>query len=428
METKFDVVVVGAGPAGASAAYTAARHGLKVLLVERGRGAGSKQVFGGRVYAAPLREIYEDFDKEAPIHRWVRKERVSLVHGDRMVTFEYESDRTVSFTTYLTQLTSWMVEKAVDAGAIFVDEVRVDSILRNDAGKVVGVESGSERVYADIVVDAEGVNRLLLEKLGLVEKTRPSQVALGVKEVVKVGEDKINERFGVAPGEGVSWVLTGDVSGNMPGGAFIYTNKDTVSIGVVVYLESAVNMVKEPIHILVEKLRTHPSLKRLWADGDVMEYAARLTPESGYRYMPRKLATHGLMVAGDAAGLLLNTGYTFRGVDYAALSGYMAGNAAVKALEEGDTGEENLRRLYEKPLLESFIVRDLKRHRGIEWLMSNPEFFKKYPALATGVACRLFDLEDEAPTVYEALRSSASDQGLSLLRLVLDMFRVVRKL
>ncbi len=428
METKFDVIVVGAGPAGASAAYTAAKRGLKVLLVERGRGAGSKQVFGGRVYAAPLREIYEGFDKEAPIHRWVRKERVSLVDGNRMVTVEYESDQAASFTTYLTQLTSWMVDRAVNAGAVFVDEVRVDSILRDDSGRVVGIDSGGERVYADIVIDAEGVNRLLLEKLGLVEKTRPSQVALGVKEVIKIGEDKINERFSVAPGEGVSWVLVGAVTGGMPGGAFIYTNKDTVSIGLVVYLETAVEMVEEPIHVMVEKLRTHPALGRLWADGDVMEYAARLTPESGYRYMPRKLAAHGLMVVGDAAGLLLNTGYTFRGVDYAALSGHMAGEAAVKALEQGDVGEENLRSLYEKPLLESFMVRDLRRHRGIEWFMSNPEFFKKYPALAAGVASKLFDLEGEAPTLLDALRSSAKEHGLSMFRLAMDMFRVVRKL
>jgi len=66
----------GAGPAGSSTAYTLAKKGFKVLVVERGGSPSSKNVFGGRVYADPLREIFPKFDKYAPIHRWVTKERI----------------------------------------------------------------------------------------------------------------------------------------------------------------------------------------------------------------------------------------------------------------------------------------------------------------------------------------------------------------
>ncbi len=427
METRFDAIVVGAGPAGATAAYKMAEAGLKVLLIERGRGSGSKQVFGGRIYVGPLREVFPDLEKEAPIHRWVVRERVSLVHDGRMASFEYESRARHSFTTYLTEFTSWIVGKAVNAGAIYVDEVRVDRFIVED-GRVKGIEAGGDRVYADVVVDAEGVNRLLLERLGLVEKLEPEKVALGVKEVIKIGEDKVEQRFGLSKGEGLAWVLVGEVTDYMPGGAFIYTNRDSVSIGVVVHLGNAVRMAQREVYQLVERLRLHPLLSHYWGDGDIMEYAAHLTIESGYRFMPRKLATHGLLIAGDAAGLLLNTGFTFRGVDYAVYSGYLAAKAATKAREEGSFSEETLRRLYEKPLRESFVVRDLERHRGIEDVMADPKLFRTLPGILVDTMASLFELDKETPTAMEAFTGSLRRHGFGLLSFLFTMYRLVRKL
>jgi len=426
VKTKWDIVVVGAGPAGSAAAYTLAKAGFDVLVLERGRQPGYKELFGGRIYAEPLREIFGDELNKAPIHRWVKRERVSLVSGERIVSIDYQSTESTSFTAYLTQFAKWMASKAEEAGARVVEEITVDRIVYEDR-RVRGVESGPDRVYADVVIDAEGVNRLLLERLGLVEKLKPSQVALGVKEIIKLGEDKVNERFGLSKGEGMAWLLMGEVTDYIPGGAFIYTNKDTVSIGVVVHLEHAMNMIKEHVHVLAEKLRLHPLLRKYWADGDVMEYGGHLTPEAGLSMVPKKLALPGLLITGDAAGLLLNIGYTIRGVDYAAYSGYLAAKAVVEAHRLGGFTGENLG-VYEEMLRESFVYRDLSTKNGMGLLFRYPEMFRVLPSLAVGVAKNMFELGKETPSVMEAFMNAAGEAGVNSLGELLKLVPLLRML
>jgi electron transfer flavoprotein-quinone oxidoreductase len=328
-------------------------------------------------------------------------------------------------------MAKWMSNKAVKAGAVLVDEVVVEEILKEN-GKIVGIRSGPDKIFADYVIDAEGVNRILLEKLGLVEKINPETVALGVKEVIKVGEKNINERFGLDKGEGLAWLLAGDITRGIPGGGFIYTMKDTVSIGLVLHIGKALEAaekgkLKESIPLLVEKLRLHPFFKKLWKDADVMEYGAHMTIEGGLRFMPKKLYMPGLLVVGDAAGLLLNTGYTIRGVDYAVYSGKLAAETIIEAHNNGGPTEENMAK-YEEKIKDSFVYKELVRHRAIEKVMEDPLFFTKLPALVNRMLAKLYEADYEEPTVLEALISSFQEEDLSLTKLLFKLLSVVSRL
>lgn len=422
MSRRFDAVVVGAGPAGSTAAYTLAKKGFRVLLLERGRVAGSKNMFGGRVYSKPLEEIYPNLLKDAPIQRWVVKEKFSLVAGDTMLSLDYEAKEKRSFICYLSELTAWMAKQAEDAGSFLVTEVVVDGFEVRD-GSVKGVKIGDEAVESDVVIDCEGVNRLLLERAGFAEELRADQAALGVKETLRIPSSEIESRFGLDEKEGLSWILLGDFTNGLPGGAFLYTNTATVSLGLVLMLRSAYAL-KEHVSGLLEKLRLHSLLSRYLKESSVIEYSSHLIPEAS-SFMLNHPYSDGLLVAGDAAGYLLNLGYTYRGVDFAAYSGYLAAQAFEEAHAEGDFSERGLA-CYERLLKQSFILKQMLKFRRISELLGDDTLFSKYPVMLCDVAKSLFSFDYEVPTLMEALKRSKKD--VSWLKLLLDGFRVVRSL
>ncbi|MFN3621310.1 MAG: FAD-dependent oxidoreductase, partial [Nitrososphaerales archaeon] len=396
MTKRFDVVVVGAGPAGSTAAYTLAKKGFKVLLLERGRVAGSKNIFGGRVYSRPLEEIYPNL-KDAPIQRWVVKERLSLLHADNIISLDYEGRDGRSFICYLTELASWMAKQAEEAGSTIVTEITVDSLVKKD-GFVKGVKVGDEVVEADAVIDCEGVNRLLLERAGLAEELRADQVALGVKETLKLGSAEIESRFGLGEKEGLSWIMLGDVTEGLPGGVFLYTNSAAISLGLVLMLNSA-KALNEPVYRLLERVRLSPFLSRYLKDSSIVEYSAHLIPEASSVMLSHPYSD-GLLVAGDAAGYLLNLGYTYRGVDFAAYSGYLAAHAFEKAHAQGDFSKKGLE-CYEQLLKESFVLKQMLKFRGLHNLLNDKTLFSEYPKMLSSLARELFSFDYEAPTLIE---------------------------
>ncbi|MDW8076870.1 MAG: FAD-dependent oxidoreductase [Nitrososphaerota archaeon] len=420
---KFDVAIVGAGPAGASAAYTLAKNGFKVVVIERGRTPGSKNLFGGRVYSRPLELIFEGFRNESPVERWVNREVLSFVTEKGMVSFEYASGSSTSFTAYLSKLSAWMTSKAESVGAIVVTDVRVDGVLMEN-GRAVGVVSGGDRLYADVVVIAEGINRLLCESMNIVPQLSPEEVALGVKYVIRLGTDKINERFGLDSNEGLAWFLVGKVTDYLPGGAFLYTNSATVSLGVVLFLSHAMKKLKRHVHEVLEDLRTFPPFARLLEGGSLVEYGAHLTPEVGPKVIPKKLYGDGFLIVGDAAGLLINLGYTVRGVDLAAFSGYLAAEAIKEAHSLGSYTSNNLS-CYERKLNESFVMREIRKHKSIQKLMNKNYAFELYPQVLVDTTRRLFEIEETSPKLLEAINESLKDKG-SKFRMFLDIIALMR--
>ena len=150
--SDFDVIVVGAGLAGNTAAYLLAKAGLGVLVIERSETIGGKNVTGGRMYSHSLERIFPDFAKEAPLGRRIVKEKISLLTSDSATTFEYAADKLgeqgkATYAVLRAEFDPWLAGKAEEAGAEYVTGIRVDEVLVKD-GKVCGVIAGGDEMHS----------------------------------------------------------------------------------------------------------------------------------------------------------------------------------------------------------------------------------------------------------------------------------------
>ncbi len=335
---KVEVVVVGAGLAGLACAYVLADAGAEVLVVERGDYPGSKNMTGGRLYLDPVRPYLPDLWENAPFERRVVKERLTMMAPDASITLELASDRGRrepgrSFTVLRATFDRWLADRAADKGALIVPGYKVDRVLRQD-GRVVGVRSNEDEVQADIVVAADGILSFIAEDAGLRGRHDPRNFALGIKEVVELPAGKIQDRFGLQDGEGAAQLYFGSLTRGMMGGGFLYTNRESLSLGLVIGIHDLMARRRPdapdgggwPPHDLMEAFKARPEVRALIDGGRSVEYSAHTLPEGGLRGMPC-LAADGILVVGDAAGLALNQAVTVRGMDLALVSGVLAARA-----------------------------------------------------------------------------------------------------
>ncbi len=394
-EDAFDAVVVGAGPAGATAAYCLAKAGANVLVIERGNYAGAKNMTGGRLYAHSLEKIIPGFAEEAPIERRVTAEKVSFLTDDAGVTIDYRNGEKPmkveeSYTVLRGPFDQWLIGKAEEVGAQVIYGVRVDKVLRNEQGKVCGIEADGDQIDAKCVIIAEGVNTILTEQLGMATRPcDPTAVAVGAKELIQLSETEVAKRFGLQGNEGAAWLFAGSPSNGLMGGGFIYTNKDTVSVGVVAGL-AHIGGSSKSVPEMLEDFKNHPVVKPLIEGGEMIEYSGHVVPEAGLNMCP-KLYAPGVLIVGDAAGFCINQGFTVRGLDLAIASGEKAAEAVLDALKANDFGESTLRS-YETRLKNSFVMHDLTLYKDLPAFFENPRLFNDYPKLMTGMMKDMFVL------------------------------------
>jgi electron transfer flavoprotein-quinone oxidoreductase len=395
----FDVIVVGAGPAGTTAAYILAKAGLNVVQLERGASPGSKNVFGGILYTTVLNRLIPGFWEQAPVERHIKGTRIFLISARNAVSVGVESEDhnqppyNNSFTVSRSRFDQWYARQAEEAGAMLLTNTVVDDLLWY-RGKVIGVKARGEdgELYADVVILADGVNSTLAKKAGLRKPYTPRQVSLGMKEIIELPRPVIEDRFNLTGNEGVELkYIAGDATKGIWGGGNIYTNLETLSLVTWVALKPLMESRIKAAE-LMEQFKDHPFVRNYIKGGKTVEYQAHLAPDGGYDFTPQYF-TNGLMIAGDAARFL-NASFHYEGTNFAMASGEAAARTVLAAREKNDYSARSLS-YYQTLLEKSFVLKDLKRYRRMNlFAEKNPEFFGPYFDVITQTAVDYFAVKE----------------------------------
>lgn len=408
----FDVIVVGAGIAGSVCALQLAKEGHEVLLAERGAEVGEKNLSGGVFYSRIMDEVIDDFAAKAPVERVITCNRLMMLNEDSSVTLEAYDKKLAepvnAVSVLRSKLDPWLAEQCEEAGVTLMSGVRVDELVRSDINpdQIIGIRAGEDVLTARIVIAADGANSFLARQAGLSRLPAPKEQALGIKSVIELDEKTLCERFGIPQGtnEGVAYAVVGQASAGLAGGGFIYTNRNSVSIGVVVRLDELedTQLSASDIH---DAFLDHPSIAPLIEGGKLLEYGAHLVNEGGIAMMDGLVAP-GFLCIGDAAGFTVNTGLTIRGMDFAAGSAIAAARAAHRALEAENYSRAGLN-VYLDELDSSWVGKDMVTYGGAPHFFENKALYSDMGTLASDVFYRVYAHDGTPRTRLSAVAMNA---------------------
>jgi electron-transferring-flavoprotein dehydrogenase len=388
---EVGVLIVGAGPAGLACAIhlgrlleaspdKAERLGeVPVAVLEKGARPGAHLLSGAVINPRSLRRLFTGRfgTEDMPFYGRVHDESVYYLTPRRALRIPPPPTMINhgNYVASLAQLGRWLAEQAEEGGATILAETAGEKLIVAD-GAVRGVrtgdrgrgrggeslqnfEAGSD-VLAKVTVLAEGTQGHLtgaaLDRFDLRGES-PQVWALGVKEVWKVARplDRVIHTMG--------WPLRGGARYREFGGSFIYPMGDSmVTIGMVVGLDY--RDVELSTHDLLQELKTHPRIRKILDDGERIAWGAKTIPEGGLQALPKRLHAPGMVICGDAAGMVNVP--ALKGIHYAVESGILAAEAVLAALRPGEAvGRPGALSGYDEAVRESFIWSDLRRVRNM---------------------------------------------------------------
>ncbi|MCW6004758.1 geranylgeranyl reductase family protein [Micromonospora sp. CPCC 205371] len=330
MTDEADVIVVGAGPGGSTTAYHLARHGLRVLLLEKTEFPREK-VCGDGLTPRAVKQIVKLGIDTSPENGWLRNKGLRVIGGG--VRLELDWPELASFPDYglvRTRLDfdDMLAKQAVKAGAILHTGTNVVKPVLDAAGHAVGVVAetrGEERIYrAPLTIAADGVSGRFPLALGLAKREdRPIGVAVRryYHSPLRHQDDYLE-----------SWLeLRSKEAGDklLPGYGWIFGMGDgRVNVGLGVLNSSAAFGKTNYRRLLVDWLGSTPPE---WgmndeanADGPILGAALPM----GFNRVPHY--TRGVLLVGDSGGMV--NPFNGEGIAYAMESGELAAEVAVQAL------------------------------------------------------------------------------------------------
>ena len=278
---KYDVAIIGGGTAGLAALKQLSSLGKQAILLEAGSKIGSKNLSGGILYSKKpkkgqvtnVEQVYENFLEDAPIERKITKYILHSTSQDKVysmdLTAAHDYQANFGCSVLLSKLNSWFAKQAEEAaaklGGGIIPGVHVKSITWNENGTSIIQTDELDEFEVKAIIAADGVNSEIAEMVGARKKFTTDQLYQGVKVIVKLPEEIIDERFGVSSDEGAAHLFAGDVTLNHIGGGFLYTNRDTLSVGAVYHFDSLLKNPTEP-YTLIDTLLKNPMVSEFIKD------------------------------------------------------------------------------------------------------------------------------------------------------------------
>ena len=323
VESDFDVLIVGAGPAGLITAESLAEQGVSVAVIEKDRVPGKEKPCGGFLThkGALQARIPQNLAERQTFGISISMPGLPISHVDYPNTVGIQITREA--------LGRYLSKRASSAGAKILLKNQVISCIRSASKWRVTIRGNTKELHASLLIGADGVNSLVARETGIRTRFQKDQLGITIQAQIALPEEEIAQRFGnrmelyygreICP-YGYLW---------------IFPKRKTVYVGVGSLLSVVTDRMQ---HYLTNFIETHPRGKEQLAGGRIQLMERALVPLT----YERQSVNDGVLLVGDAAGHC--SAITGEGIHYAIFAGIIAGDIAGKAIRKGDVSTRFLRR------------------------------------------------------------------------------------